>query len=189
LVDQRQLKGNPKKTRAYIGLGSNAGDRVGFVQQAMQLLKDIPRIKVVECSSLYETESIKRPGNELDEWFVNAVAAIETDLTPEELFDVCEDIERRLAELHAKNKIKADERIIDLDILFFGELVLETSHFNIPHPKVGERAYALVPLLEIAPNLTHPSLKKTVTQIHEDLPEPELVYLYGTRGIDQELER
>ncbi len=86
------LRGNRRQTRAYIGLGSNHGDRVGYVQQAMQLLKDVPRIKVIECSSLYETEALEGESNS---WYVNAVAAIETSLEAVDLVDICKDIEVR----------------------------------------------------------------------------------------------
>ena len=102
LAEPRKLRGNPRQNRAFIGLGSNVGDRVGYVQQAMQLLKDIPRIKVIECSSLYETEPVNR---EYKEWFVNAVAAVDTTLTAEELLDVCKDIEKRLASPLYQRKI------------------------------------------------------------------------------------
>ncbi|MBI4533849.1 MAG: 2-amino-4-hydroxy-6-hydroxymethyldihydropteridine diphosphokinase [Candidatus Melainabacteria bacterium] len=180
-------------TRAYIGLGSNEGDRVGFVQQAMQLLKDIPRITVIECSSLYETEPI---GDEYAEWFVNAVAAVDTNLCSEELLDVCKDIERRLMELYGLSQHKgngssarqARTRIIDLDILFFGNDVVESPYLTVPHPSLHQRAFALVPLLEIAPELVHPSLGVTITELHEALPEPELVFLYGTRGVQSEFD-
>jgi len=178
------------RTRAYIGLGSNEGDRVGFVQQAMQLLKDVPRIAIVECSSLYETEPV---GEAYKNWFVNAVAAVDTDLDAEELLDVCKDIETRLCELHAlgsdrKRPRSGGSRIIDLDILFFGDRVVQSSYLTVPHPSLHRRAFALVPLLEIAPDLMHPGFGKTVMELHEELPEPELVFLYGTRGIDKDLE-
>ncbi|HEY9719449.1 MAG TPA: 2-amino-4-hydroxy-6-hydroxymethyldihydropteridine diphosphokinase [Trichormus sp.] len=185
MTETRKLKGNHRHTRAFIGLGSNAGDRVGFVQQAMQLLKDIPRIKVVECSSLYETEPI---ADKQAEWFVNAVAAIDTDLTAEELLEICKDVEQRLTKLHGLESAPPKKhgrriRIIDLDILFFGDHVFTGPSLAVPHPNIAQRAYALVPLLEIAPNFMHPTLNKTVTQLHEALPDPELVFLYGTRGI------
>jgi 2-amino-4-hydroxy-6-hydroxymethyldihydropteridine diphosphokinase len=175
--------------RAFIGLGSNEGDRLGFVQQAMQLLKDHPDVEVVECSSLYETEPV---GREYVEWFVNAVASIETDLSAKELLEVCKDIELRLTRLAGADSpevfhetidglVKA--RIIDLDILFYGEGPIETSYLKVPHPFIHRRAYALVPLLEIAPDWVHPTSGKTVTQLHEQLAAPEQVFLYGTREL------
>ncbi len=185
MSEQPKFRGNPKRTQAFIGLGSNEGDRLGFVQQSMQMLKDVSGIKVLECSSLYETEPI---GVEYDKWFVNAVAAIETTLSCKALLDVVLDIEQRLACMHGKEDTLKDlpgekrRRIIDLDILFFGNSIVEEEELRVPHPNVPFRAYALVPLLEIAPDFQHPTLKKTVTQLHESLSKPEIVYLYGTRG-------
>ncbi len=177
-----------KTTRAYIGMGSNEGDRVGYVQQSMQLLKDIPGIEIVECSSLYETEPV---GGKYSRWFVNAVAAIDTSLKAVDLLDVCRDIESRLNEMHGNAQkpqrgSKERTRIIDMDILFYGANVVKDDYLIVPHPHLHERAYALVPLLEIAPDLSHPSFGKTITELHEELPEPELVYLYGTRQDEEE---
>jgi 2-amino-4-hydroxy-6-hydroxymethyldihydropteridine diphosphokinase len=183
--EQPKFRGNPKRTQAFIGLGSNEGDRLGFIQQSMQMLKDVTGIKVVECSSLYETEPI---GVEYDKWFVNAVASVETTLSCKALLDVVLEIEQRLAIMHGKEETLKDlpgvkrRRIIDLDILFFGNSIVEEEELRVPHPNVPYRAYALVPLLEIAPDFQHPTLKKTVTQLHESLSKPEIVYLYGTRG-------
>lgn len=189
MTEKRRFRGNQRRVTAYLGLGSNEGDRVGFIQQAVQFLKDYPQIKVLECSSLYETEPI---GEEYTDWFVNAVLIIETELTGEELLDVLKDIEARLSNLNKTDASHAPRskdkrgrvRIIDLDILFFGNEVLETSYLHVPHPRVHRRAFALVPLLEIAPDMVHPSLNKTVAQLHEELPEPEQVLLYGTRRPD-----
>lgn len=190
MTEKRRFRGNQRRVTAYLGLGSNEGDRVGFIQQAVQFLKDYPQIKVLECSSLYETEPI---GDEYTDWFVNAVLIIETELSGEELLDVLRDIEVRLEGLNrtdASNAPRSKEkrgrvRIIDLDILFFGNEVLETASLHVPHPRVHRRAFALVPLLEIAPDMVHPSLNKTVAQLHEELPEPEQVLLYGTRRPDE----
>ncbi len=204
---------NRQATRAYICLGANVGDRVGFVQQAMQFLKDDANIEVVECSSFYETEPVGAPD---DTWFVNAVAAIETELTVDELLTVCQDIEDRLTQLHkvepesefepgalegdnltvnepiceslvselAQAKGAGQAKIIDLDILFYGEDIVTTTKLVVPHRNLHKRAYALVPLLEVAPDLVHPGFGITVAELHDQLPAPELVYLYGTRGLD-----
>ncbi len=176
---ERKLRGNKRKVKAYIGLGSNEGDRLGYVQQALQFLKDIHDITVLECSSLYETEPI---GDTYTQWFVNAVVAIETSLSAEDLLDVCQDIEKRLTELHRHNSNqRIKERIIDLDILFYGDSVMEAANLHLPHPKMHLRSFALVPLLEIAPDIRHPGLEKSVAQLHEELTEPEQVFLFGTR--------
>ena len=186
MTNKRIIRGNRRQTRAYIGLSASVGDRVGYVQQAMQLLKDVPLIKVIECSSLYETQSWKEGSSA---WCVNAASAIETDLSALELSDVCKDIQSRLVKLHgieyetnaSRIPNAGSKQIIDLEILFFGSNVVDTEYLKIPHPMIDQKAYALVPLLEIAPQLIHPRTKKSVAQLHEELAEPEPVFLYGTR--------
>lgn len=179
----RQIRGNKRKIRAYIALGSNEGERVTYVQQAMQFLKDVDGITVLECSSLYETEVF-----DLDSpWFVNAVAAVDTSLTARELLEVCNDIEQRLIELYRQSHDKGPKnRIIDLDILFYGREVMDLGDLKIPHPRLHRRAFALVPLLEIAPDIRHPGLDRSVDELHHELPNPEQVFLYGTRVVDKE---
>jgi 2-amino-4-hydroxy-6-hydroxymethyldihydropteridine diphosphokinase len=179
------VRGNKKRTRVYISLGSNQGDRVGFIQQAVQLFKDNEHIRIIECSSLYETQPV---GSDSSEWFINAVAAIETDLSAMDLLAICRSIEERLLNLRFAEKLPANAnkqkelgRIIDIDILFYGDKIIENDDLQIPHPMIQKRAYTLVPLLEIAPELMHPKLNKTIAQLHEELPLPELIYLYGTR--------
>lgn len=179
---ERKLRGNKRRVRSYIGLGSNEGDRLGYVQQALQLLKDVKGINVLETSSLYEAEPI---GEVYTNWFVNAVVCIDTELSPFELLDVLKDIENRLYALHNKESGKVKERVIDLDILFYGQEVLDSVDLKIPHPRLLQRAFALVPLLEIAPDIRYPGLLKSVAEIHEELPEPEQVYLFGTRECDE----
>ncbi|MBX9688550.1 MAG: 2-amino-4-hydroxy-6-hydroxymethyldihydropteridine diphosphokinase, partial [Candidatus Obscuribacterales bacterium] len=136
--------------------------------------------------------------NEYEEWFVNAVAAIETVLSAKELLKVCKDIEKRLSALagadgpeivHEGPNGAVKSRIIDLDILFFGDKRVKLPELMVPHPQLTKRAYALVPLLEIAPEFVHPTLGKTVSEIHENLDAPEQVFLYGTRDpiVDFEL--
>jgi 2-amino-4-hydroxy-6-hydroxymethyldihydropteridine diphosphokinase len=187
LAGQRQLRGNRRKVRAYIGLGSNVGDKLGYIQQAMQFLKDVQGVEVLESSSLYEAEPT---GDLYTEWFVNAVAAIDTSLRPEELLDVCQSIETRLTETaslsNSREDIKArgNGRIIDLDILFYGQECLESDNLHIPHPRLHRRAFALVPLLEIAPDIRHPGLNMSVAQLHDELEEPEQIFLFGTNKVE-----
>src|ERR1700722_17783630 len=117
--EKQRVRGNRRQARVYLSLGSNQGDRVGFIQQAMQLLKDNARIRVIECSSLYETEPVSA---NLAQWFINAVAVLETDLTAVELLALCKEIEARLTSMNfaeqvaiaSGNKVVSG-KIIDLD--------------------------------------------------------------------------
>ncbi len=170
---------------AILGLGSNLGDRVGYIQQAVQFLKDAEGITVTETSSFYETEPV---GMNTDRWFVNAVVVIDTNLEPVPLLDVCNDIERRLGRERdpSKGSQKYLPRTIDIDILFYENLIVATDRVQIPHPRVHERAYALVPMLEIDPEFIHPVLGHSIKYIHKTLFEPEEVYLYGTRRENDE---
>ncbi|MBK8189427.1 MAG: 2-amino-4-hydroxy-6-hydroxymethyldihydropteridine diphosphokinase [Vampirovibrionales bacterium] len=164
-------------TIAYLGLGSNLGDRVGYVQQALTLLADCPGIGIVEASSLYETEPV---GFADQEWFINAAVAIETSLSPVALLTACQEIERRL--LRQRDPANRNgPRTLDIDILFYGDLAMASPALTIPHPRVHLRAYALVPMLEVNAELRHPVLGKTIEELHEALDFPEEVLLYGTR--------
>jgi len=168
-------------TLAYIGVGSNIGDRIGYVQQAHCLLNDTEGIHVIESSSLYETEPV---GYKDQEWFINAVLKTETTLSIEELLNQCFRIENQLGRVRHPESPKNGPRTLDLDILFYDNKVIATKTIEIPHPRMHKRAYALVPLLELDADLIHPVFNKTISELHENLEEPEEVYLYGTRGID-----
>lgn len=164
---------------AYLGLGSNMGDRVGYVQQAIQLLKDRPGVRLLSASSFYETEPVGFPDQE---WFVNVAVAIETQLSAQELLQICQSIENQLGRVRDPNN-QWGPRTIDIDILFYGNQIIKEPELIVPHPRVHERAYALVPLLEINPRVVHPVLEKTVEQLHHLLETPEEVLLYGTRRL------
>lgn len=165
---------------AYLGLGSNLGDRIGYVQQAVQFLKDADHITVKETSSFYETEPV---GLVSEKWFVNAVVCIETSLEPEELLIICMDIERKLGRVRDPDlgNPAYQSRTLDVDVLFYDDMILAADMIIVPHPKVHERAYALVPMLEINPEYIHPILGQSVSDIHRSLVDPEEVFLYGTR--------
>ncbi|OGI00004.1 MAG: 2-amino-4-hydroxy-6-hydroxymethyldihydropteridine diphosphokinase [Candidatus Melainabacteria bacterium GWF2_37_15] len=165
---------------AFICAGSNLGDRVGYLQQANNLLNYTEGITVIMSSSLYESEPV---GYKDQEWFVNAVLHIETTFTPLELLEVCMRIEKQLGRVRDLEN-QWGERTLDLDILFYDNKIINEDSLQIPHPRVHERAYALVPMLEIDPDFVHPKLKKTICEMHSELEEPEEVYLYGTRSMD-----
>lgn len=166
---------------AYLSLGSNLGDRVGFVQQATSLLSADEKIKLVSTSSFYETE----PWHfKTDNWFVNAVIVISTSYYPEELLKVCLRVESQLGRRRDEES-GYNDRTIDIDILFYDDKIID-EHANgidltIPHPQVHKRAFVLVPLLEVAPAYIHPVLKKSISDIYDDIDDPEAVVLYGTR--------
>lgn len=161
----------------YLSLGSNKGDRVGYVQQATSLLNGFDGINVVQSSSLYETEPW---GVETETWFVNAVIQISTTLSPQLLLAQCQKIETMLGRNRATEGHYGD-RTIDIDILFYDDNVITDENILIPHPRFHERAFTLIPMLELAPEFIHPISKKSVTDLYEDLENPEMVYLYGTR--------
>ncbi len=161
----------------YLSLGSNKGDRIGFVQQATSLLNGYENINVVQSSSLYETEPW---GVESDNWFVNAVIQVSTSLSPRTLLLQCQKIENVLGRNREKEGRYGD-RNIDIDILLYDNLTVSEQDLIIPHAHFHERAFTLVPMLEIAPDVVHPVYKKTMTDLYEELENPEMVYLYGTR--------
>jgi 2-amino-4-hydroxy-6-hydroxymethyldihydropteridine diphosphokinase len=161
----------------YLGLGSNTGDRLGYLQQALRLMKDRTGIRVLSYSSFYETEPV---GDTDQDWFVNVAVAIDTTLDPEALLTVCHSIEAQLGRVRDIER-PLGPRPIDIDILFYDTLIVDLPHLTIPHASVHERAFALVPLLEINPRVMHPVLGKSVEQLHNDLPNPEEVLLFGTR--------
>jgi len=159
----------------YIGLGSNLGDRLGFIQQAVQMLEFHDAIKVHETSSFYETEPY---GMKDQDWFINAVVRVSTTLTPVEILRVCQHIESKLGR---KREMKWGPRVIDLDILLYNEEIIADDILTIPHPATYDRACCIVPLLEIAEDLIHPILQKSMEEIYQNLEFPEEVYLYGTK--------
>lgn len=161
----------------YLSLGSNIGDRLGYLQQATSLLKATPGISVVATSSFYETEPWQMDS---ENWFVNAVVQATTTLTPEKLLSECQRIETQLGRKRDGGSEYID-RTLDIDILFYDDLILHNESLTIPHKHFHKRAFLLVPMLEIAQDFVHPLFKKTVSQLYDELENPEMVVLYGTR--------
>jgi 2-amino-4-hydroxy-6-hydroxymethyldihydropteridine diphosphokinase len=161
----------------YLSLGSNLGDRVGYVQQATSLLGMHDNINIIATSSFYESEPWKMDS---DNWFVNAIVQISTTLEPELLLEECHRIEKQLGRSHRESADYSD-RTIDIDILFYDKLIINNEKLTIPHKHLHKRAFVLVPMLEIADDFVHPFFGRTVENLFEDLENPETVCLYGTR--------
>ena len=166
-------------TTIYLSLGSNSGDRVGYLQQAASLIGAAEDINIITSSSFYETEPWRMDS---ENWFVNAVIQISTSLSPQDLLDVCKRIESQLGRKRDGNSDKYSDRTIDIDILFYDNLVTCNDKLTIPHPAIHKRAFVLVPMLEIAQDFVHPLFKKTISDLYDALENPEQVFLYGTRG-------
>jgi 2-amino-4-hydroxy-6-hydroxymethyldihydropteridine diphosphokinase len=154
---------------AYIGLGSNEGDRAETIQAAVGKLRDVPGITVTQVSSLYETEPLEYPDQG---WFLNAVAAVDTDLAPAALLDVLLDVEHAL---HRERTIRFGPRTIDLDLLLYGDEVITTGRLQVPHIRSHARAFVLIPLGEIAPDVRHPVFGKTAGELYDLLDRPTIV--------------
>ncbi len=163
-------------SKAYLSLGTNMGDRLSNIQQAVRLLTSDNNIKLLRASSFYETQPW---GLSEQNWFINAAIAVETELSPIELLRVCQNIEEKLGRIR-EGKPKWSERIIDIDILFYDDLIFKNEILEIPHKYVHKRAFALVPMIEVNAQLKHPILNKTIIEMHEELENPEDVFLYGT---------
>jgi 2-amino-4-hydroxy-6-hydroxymethyldihydropteridine diphosphokinase len=147
---------------AYLSLGSNLGDRAAFLNEALQRL-ETAGVHVVRRSSIHETE----PQDFRDQpWFLNMAVEVETGLTPQELLAAIQKIE---TEMGRQRTIPKGPRTIDLDILFYENLILKTPELEIPHPHLTERLFVLDPLSEIAPDLQHPGTRKTVRELRAAL--------------------
>ncbi len=147
---------------AYLGLGTNLGDRDKNLRRAIEAIAD--KMRVCERSSVYETDAW---GYTDQPDFLNQVIKVETNLTPLRLLNF---VKKTEVELGRVENFRYGPRLIDIDILFYDDLVKNSSRLQIPHPRVTERAFVLVPLNEIAPNLVHPGTGKTVSDLLASLP-------------------
>ena len=136
----------------WVGIGSNVGQRQDFCRRAVDELKNSSQVQVEEVSSLYETTPVGGPPQRS---FINLVARLSTDLQPRDLLDLTQSIERRLG--READLVRWGPRVIDLDLLVVEGVSISEEDLEIPHPRLTERRFALVPLLEVDPDLRDPS--------------------------------
>jgi 2-amino-4-hydroxy-6-hydroxymethyldihydropteridine diphosphokinase len=157
---------------AYLSLGSNLGDRMHYLKNAIQALDSDPNIKVLATSSVYETDPV---GYTDQGKFLNMAVKIETSLVAKELLETCLKIEKSLGRVR---EIKWGPRTIDLDILLYNNENIETDRLIIPHPRMHERLFVLIPILEIDPFLKIPTIDKPLIDLLEQIPDKEGVRLW-----------
>ncbi len=152
---------------AYIGLGSNLGDKIAFCKKAISEILKIDRHRLLSKSSFYQTRPM---GYTAQDSFINGVIKIETDLEPFDLYRHLKNIELRLGR---KETFQWGPRIIDLDLLFYDDLRVDTQELQLPHPRLQERQFVLIPLFEIDQDLLHPVFKKTVGELLKQIQEDQ----------------
>ena len=147
--------------KIVLGFGSNLGDREGLILSAYRLLEE-ELGELIKKSSFIETSPW---GFESENSFINSVAVFETKKTPLEALEICNKIEKELGRQRNSLHKGYQNRTIDIDILFYEDIILDTPTLKIPHPLIEERDFVLIPLKEILPNFIHPVLKKEIKDI------------------------
>jgi 2-amino-4-hydroxy-6-hydroxymethyldihydropteridine diphosphokinase len=161
---------------AFIALGSNMGDRYGNLMDAIKHLLDYSQIELVNYSSIYETDPV---GYEDQDLFLNMVIEIRTAFSAMELLDVCLKTELVLGR---KREIKWGPRTIDLDILLYNQENIETEKLVVPHPRMLERAFVMIPLLETNRNISIPEMEKPLTAWLNAIPDKEGVRIWKQKN-------
>ena len=145
--------------KAYLGLGSNIGNRELQLNEAIKILHAYQGIQVTQVSHIYETEPVGYPNQPK---FLNLCIEIETELNPQSLLKCCLATEQQL---HRKREIRWGPRTLDVDILLFGDQIIEQDNLSVPHPRMKERSFVLIPLNDIATNQIEPISNKSIGQL------------------------
>lgn len=164
---------------AYIGIGSNIGDKVGSCERAISEIIKIDRHRLLAKSSFFKTQPI---GYKDQDWFINGVIKIETDLSPHELLQHLKSIELALGR---KETFRWGPRLIDLDLLFFDQEEIQTTDLCVPHPRLHKRRFVLIPMAEIDRDFIHPVFKVTIQQLLDNLQEDQGVEKFKPFPSDQ----
>jgi 2-amino-4-hydroxy-6-hydroxymethyldihydropteridine diphosphokinase len=158
--------------RAFIGIGSNLGDRKANYLEAIDRIQKLAATRIVKQSSLYESE----PLGDAKTWFVNAVIEVETDSSADELLKRLKGIETVMGRKRVRGK-RWGSRIIDLDILFFNNEIITKRTLKVPHPELQNRRFVLAPLSELAPQMIHPKLGVSVSELLAGLKDTKKIHL------------
>jgi 2-amino-4-hydroxy-6-hydroxymethyldihydropteridine diphosphokinase len=151
----------------YLSLGSNLGDRAANLSLAIEQLRTLGEIEKV--SSFYETEPVEFAAQP---WFLNCAVELDTEKMPKQLLSGILDVEQQMGRRRTQKK---GPRAIDIDILLFGNSIIDTKGLTVPHPAMHERRFVLEPLAEIAPDVRHPVFKQTIRELRDALPPGQAV--------------
>lgn len=157
-----------KAVKAYIGLGSNLGDSKTLLQEAWQALGNVDGIVVDGLSSPYMTAPVDMTSQH---WFTNAVGRLQVTLSPLELLHVLLAVEASFGRKRSEKKFGYQDRSLDLDLLYYGDIVMDSPELTLPHPRIGDRLFVLVPLAELEPDFRDTLSKKTVNEMEARLRE------------------
>ena len=154
-------------SRVFIGVGSNEGERLECISHALQALNAVPGIRLIQMATIIETAPVGGPPQDP---YLNTAAELQTTLTPRELLTTLQGIERRLGRTPSPQRWAP--RPIDLDILLYDDLVIAEPDLVIPHPRMHERRFVLEPLVQLAPDLIHPTLRRAMSTLLDETPVP-----------------